>query len=108
MYVINLSIFTCLTLNINLLIFNLFEVKLLFSENQRSFVNRKDEFEDKVLTFFKNIGSELLPRDIEACHRLKKDNDRVIVKFPRRKGCEQIMSVEKDKTSKNAGGWITR
>ena len=96
MYFISLSIFNCLTSNINLLIFNLFEVKLLFSENHRSFVNRKDKFEDKVLTFSKNIGSELLPLDIEACHRLKKDNDRVLVKFPRRKDCEQIMSVKKD------------
>ena len=52
--------------------------------------------EDKVLTIFKKIGSEVSPRDIEACHRLKKDNDRVIVKFSRRKDCEQIMSVKKD------------
>ena len=49
-----------------------------------------------MLTIFKKIGSEVSPRDIEACHRLKKDNDRVIVKFSRRKDCEQIMSVKKD------------
>ena len=52
--------------------------------------------EDKVLTIFKRVGREVSPRDIEACHRLKKDNDRVIVKFSRRKYYEQIMSVKKD------------
>ena len=57
---------------------------------------QNNELEDKVLTIFKKIGSEVSPRDIEACHRLKKDNDRVIVKFSRRKDCEQIMSVKKD------------
>ena len=40
-----------------------------------------NELEDKVLTVFKKIGSEVSPRDIEAYHCLKKDNDRVIVKF---------------------------
>ena len=59
--------------------------------------------EDKVLTIFKKIGSEVSPRDIGAFHRLKKDNSRVIVKFSRCKDCEQTMSVKKKpKTSKNA------
>ena len=57
---------------------------------------QNNELEDKVLTIFKKIGSEVSPRDIEACHRLKKDNDRVIVKFSRHKDCEQIISVKKD------------
>ena len=57
---------------------------------------QNNELEDKVLTIFKKISSEVSPRDIEACHRLKKDNDRVIVKFSRRKDCEQIMSAKKD------------
>ena len=30
------------------------------------------ELEDKVLTIFKQIGSNVSPRDIEACHRLKR------------------------------------
>ena len=59
-------------------------------------IAQNNMLEDKVLTIFKKIGSEVSPRDIEACHRLKKDNDRVIVKFSRRKDCEQIMSVKKD------------
>ena len=57
---------------------------------------QNNELEDKVLTIFKKIGSEVSPRDIESCHRLKKDNDRVTVKFSGRKDCEQIMSVKKD------------
>ena len=57
---------------------------------------QNNELEDKVPTIFKKIGREVSPSDIEACHRLKKDNDRVIVKFSRRKGCEQMMSVKKD------------
>ena len=57
---------------------------------------QNNELEEKVLTISKRIGSELSPRDIEACRRLKKDNDTVIVKFSRLKGCEQTMSVKKD------------
>ena len=53
-----------------------------------------NELEDKVLTVFQKIGCELSPRDLEACHRLRKNSDRVIVKFSRRKDCEQIMSVK--------------
>ena len=57
---------------------------------------QNNELEGKVLIIFKKIGSEISPRNIEACHRRKKDNDRVIVKFSRRKDYEQIMSVKKD------------
>ena len=42
---------------------------------------QNNELEEKVLTIFKKIDSEVSPRDIEACHRLEKDNDRVIIKF---------------------------
>ena len=48
------------------------------------------ELEDKVLTIFKKIGSNVSPHDIEACHSLKR------TKFSQRKDCEQIMSVKKD------------
>ena len=48
---------------------------------------QNNELEDKVLIIFKKIGSEVSPRDIEGCHHLKKDNDKVIVKFSRRKDC---------------------
>ena len=42
---------------------------------------QNNELEDKVLTISKSIGNDVSPRDIETCHCLKKDNDRVIVKF---------------------------
>ena len=50
-----------------------------------------NELENKVLTIFQKIGCELSPRKLEACHQLRKNRDRVIVKFSRRKTCEQIM-----------------
>ena len=46
---------------------------------------QNNELEEKVLNIFKKISSEVSPHDIEACHRLKKDSDRVIVKFSQRK-----------------------
>ena len=55
-----------------------------------------NELEDKVLTAFQKIGCELSPWDLEACHQLRKNSYRVIVKFSRRKDCEQIMSVKID------------
>ena len=67
------------------------------------------ELEDKVLRVFEKTGCELSPRDLEACHRLRKNSDRVMIKFSRRKDCEQIMSVKKDlKKIKNAGYWVNR
>ena len=55
-----------------------------------------NELEDKVLTVFQKIWCELSPRDLEVCHRLRKNSDRVIVNISRRKDCEQIMSVKDD------------
>ena len=46
-----------------------------------------NELENKVLTIFQKIGCELSPRELEACHHLRKNRDRVIVKFSRRKTC---------------------
>ena len=57
---------------------------------------KNNELEERVLTVFQKIGCELSPRDFEACHRLRKNSHRVIVKFSRRKDCEQIMPVKKD------------
>ena len=54
-----------------------------------------NKLEDKVLTVFQIIGCELSLCDFEACHRLRKTSGRVIVKFSRRKVCEQ-MYVEND------------
>ena len=65
-----------------------------------------NELEDKLLSAFQKIGCKISPRELEACHRLRKNNDRVM-KFSRRKHCEQIMSINKD-LSKNAGYWVNR
>ena len=55
-----------------------------------------NELEHKVLIVFQKVGCELSPRDFKACHRLRKNSNSVVVKFSRRKVCEQIMSVKKD------------
>ena len=54
-----------------------------------------DNLESKVFEVFSKSGSEMLSRDIEACNRLT-NNDRVIVKFLRRKDCNQVLSVKRD------------
>ena len=55
-----------------------------------------NNLEHKVLTVFQKVRCELSPRDLEACHRLRKNSDTVIPKFSLRQDCEQIMSVKKD------------
>ena len=52
--------------------------------------------ETKVLSIFQKIGCTIDPTFIDDCHRLGKNNDRVIVKFTRRKYCKQILEVKKD------------
>ena len=59
--------------------------------------------EDKVLTVFTKIGCEPFPRGLKACHWLRKNSNKVKVKFSRYKDYEQIMSVEKDWKNKNSG-----
>ena len=46
-----------------------------------------ENVESKVLKVLCKVGCEILSPDIEACHRLT-NNDRVIVKFLRRKDCD--------------------
>ena len=57
---------------------------------------QNNELEDKVLTIFKKSGNEVSPRDTEACHHLKKENGKAIVKFSQCNDCEEIISVKKD------------
>ena len=57
----------------------------------------KDEnLEDKVLKVLHKLGVEIEGDNIEACHRIKKDSDRTIIKFNKRKDCQQVMKVKKD------------
>ena len=37
-----------------------------------------------------------MKENVEACHRIGKNNDRVIIKFSKRKECLQVLSVKKD------------
>ena len=60
-----------------------------------------------MLTVFQKLGCELSPRDLEACHRLKKNRDGVILNFSRCKNYKLPMSVKKRfEKSKNAGYWF--
>ena len=52
--------------------------------------------ETKVLSIFQMIGCTIDPTFIDDCHRLSKNNDRVIVNFTRGKDCKQILKVKKD------------
>ena len=46
--------------------------------------------DEKVIQVFKKVGC-----NIQACHCISKKNDRVIVKFSRRKDFQQVLSVKK-------------
>ena len=52
--------------------------------------------EEKVIQVFEKVGYNIDSSNIEAWHRITKRNDRVIVKFPRRKDCQQVLSVKKN------------
>ena len=43
----------------------------------------------------KKVGMEVPAKDIDACHRIGKQG-RIIVKFLRRKDCQQVLGVKKD------------
>ena len=55
-----------------------------------------DNLENKVLKIFDKLRVPINPNNIEACHRIKKGSDRTIVKFNKRKDCQQVMRVKKD------------
>ena len=50
-----------------------------------------NSLKEKVIQVFEKFGC-----NIEASHRIIKRNDRVIVKFSRRKDCQQVLSVKKN------------
>ena len=56
---------------------------------------KQNELENKVLTIFKKVGCDIKSENIEACHRVGRQNN-VIIKFSRRKDCQQVFSVRKD------------
>ena len=52
--------------------------------------------EEKVLKIFGKIGCDIFTDRIEACHRVGRTTDTVIVNFPKRKYFRHIWSVKKD------------
>ena len=48
-----------------------------------------------MLSIFQKVGCTIAPELIDDCHRLGKNNDRVNVKFTRRKDCQQVLQVKK-------------
>ena len=56
---------------------------------------KQDELENKILTIFKKVGCDIKNENIEACHRVRRQNN-VIIKFSKRKDCQQVYSVKKD------------
>ena len=57
---------------------------------------KHEDLEDKVISIFANIGCNISKDGIEACHRLSKKTDRVIIKFSKRKVCQSVLSVKRD------------
>ena len=55
-----------------------------------------DTLEDQVLKIFDSVGCKVQKDNIEACHRMGKTNDRTIIKFSRRKDCQQVLSMKRD------------
>ena len=60
--------------------------------------------EIKVLSIFEKVGCTIDPGFIDDCHRLGKNSDRVIIKFPHRKGCKQVLQAKK-KLEELKHGW---
>ena len=52
--------------------------------------------EEKVFKMFGKFGYDISPIRIEACHRVGRTIDTVIVKFPKRKVFQHVCSVKKD------------
>ena len=56
----------------------------------------QDQLEDKVVEIFNKVRCNIVKENVEACHRIGKKNDRVIIKFSKLKECLQVLSVKKD------------
>ena len=55
-----------------------------------------DVLEEKVVNIFEKLGCNIPSNHIAACHRVSKKSATVIVKFSRRKDCQQVLAVKKD------------
>ena len=55
-----------------------------------------DQVQPTVCRILQHIGVNIYGNQIEACHRMDKNTDRIIVKFSSRKDCEHTMRVKKN------------
>ena len=55
-----------------------------------------DVLEEKVVNIYEKLGCNVPSNRIEACHRVSKKSATVIIKFSRRKDCQQVLAVKKD------------
>ena len=55
-----------------------------------------DQLQPTVCRILQNTGVNIYGNQIEACHRMDKNTDRIIVKFSSRKDCEHTMRVKKN------------
>ena len=62
----------------------------------QSKILKNDQLEPTVCRILHQIGVNISEDKIEACHRLGKNSDRIIVKFSSRKDCEHTMRVKED------------
>ena len=55
-----------------------------------------DVLEEKVANIFEKLDCNIPSNCTEACYRVSKKSATVIVKFSRRKNCQQFLAVKKD------------
>ena len=51
---------------------------------------------EEVLSIYQKVGSAIAPEYIDDCHPLGKNNDRVVVKFIRKKDCKKVIQIKED------------
>ena len=56
----------------------------------------ENQLETKILSIFEKVRGTVDPGFVVDCHRLGKNNDRVIITNSRRKYCKQVLQVKKD------------
>ena len=54
------------------------------------------DLEGKVLKIFEKVCCPIEGNNIETCHRISKKNERIIVKFSRRKDCQNVLNAKKE------------
>ena len=56
------------------------------------------DLKEKILQIFEKLGCPIEGNNIEACQRTskKKKNERIIVKFSRRKDCQNVLNAKKE------------